>query len=59
MTVETIDLVKIRIDEKTTIYVNPNKDLEKVRKFYKGLLKRENPIVRKLDEIVRISIINQ
>ena len=51
MTVETIDLAKIRIDEKTTIYVNPNKDLEKVRKFYKGLLKRENYPPKKLDII--------
>ena len=59
MTVETKDLVKIRIDEKTTIYVRPKKDLEKVAKFYKSLLKRENYPPRKLDEIVRISIINQ
>lgn len=49
MTVETKDLVKIRIDEKTTIYVRPDKDLEKVRKFYKGLLKRENYPHKKLD----------
>ena len=54
-----IDLVKIIIDSKTTIYVRPSKDLEKVKQLYKGLLKREKYPPRKLDEIVRISIINQ
>lgn len=52
---ETKDLVKLRINPNTTIYVDPSKDLPKIRKFYKLLLKRETPIVRKLDDIVIVA----
>lgn len=53
---ETKHLVKIRIDKSACIYVDPEKDLNKIRKFYKLLLKRETPIVRKLDDIVTVPI---
>ena len=53
---ETKDLVKIRIDKSACIYVDPSKDLKRIREFYKLLLKRETPIVRKLDDIVTVPI---
>lgn len=56
LTGDTAGLIKIELQKGTTLYVRPEKDIWKVRTFYKSLLKRENYPPRKLKEIVIVAL---
>lgn len=56
LTGDTTGLIKIKLQKGTTLYIRPEKDLEKVKTFYRVLLKRENYPPKKLNEIVIVRI---
>lgn len=56
LTGDTTGLIKLELQKGTTLFIRPEKDLDKVKTFYKSLLKRENYPPKKLKEIVIVAL---